>query len=118
MNNKEQKTSTEAATGSMLFFLAAVILVMFVFLAYFNFNLFPEKERKLFTVKIYYQNGREAIKTFNLPASTKLSLVNNNYRNNLLSIWYHNDKPFGMEYGYLAMGVNDFDLVKVAPYSR
>ena len=92
-----------------------IFAVGFFVLAYFNCKWFPEKERNLVTLKIYYQSGREAIKTYKLPKGAKLSLMNSNTRSSLLSIWYHNYKPFGMEYGYLEMGVNDFDIIKVKP---
>lgn len=95
--------------------LASIPVALFVFFAYWNFNWFPEKEQSLFVVKVYYQNGRESVASYKLPASTKLWLVNDNPRSNLLSIWYHNNKPFGMKYGYLEMGVNDFKLLKVVP---
>ena len=84
---------------------------LFTFFAYHNFNWFPEKERKLFTIKIYYQSGRTDTKTFDLPKSTHFSLINNNSRSNLTSIWYYNEKPFGKEYGYLVMGVEDYEIV-------
>ena len=98
-----------------LYCLLAVVFfsVLFTFFAYHNFNLFPEKERNQFTIKIYYQSGRVDIKTFNLPKSTRFSLINNNSRSNLTSIWYYNEKPFGKEYGYLVMGVEDYEIVSV-----
>ncbi len=100
-------------SGNRITFICVCVFLLgvFIFFAYWNFNWFPEKERKIFTIKLYYQNGREAIKSYELPASTKLWLTTHSDRSSLLSIWYHNDKPFGMEYGYLAMGVNDYKII-------
>ena len=87
------------------------ISVVLIFSAYKNCKWFPEKERTEFTIKIYYPSGRTVTKSFVLPASATISLVNNDHRSSLTSIWYCNSKPFGMEYGYLVLGVEDFEII-------
>lgn len=95
-------------------FLFAMFFVwLFTFFAYHNFNWFPEKERNLFTLKVYYQSGRVDIKTFELPKTTHFSIVRNSGRGDLTSIWYYNDKPFGKEYGYLVMGAEDYEVINI-----
>jgi hypothetical protein len=114
-SNMKYLTSILHRNRYFLYYVLAVVYLggLFTFFAYYNFNLFPEKERSLFTIKIYYQSGRRDTKTFDLPKSTHFSLINNNSRSNLTSIWYYNEKPFGKERGYLIMGVEDYEIVGV-----
>ena len=86
------------------------MLLSIAFYAYHNCNWFPERERCQFTIKIYYESGRIVNKKFDLPKSTKFALLSMGSRSSLLSIYYSN-KPFGSEYGYLAFGVEDFEIV-------
>ena len=113
--NMKHLTSILHRNRHFLYYVLAVVFFggLFTFFAYHNFNWFPEKERSQFTIKIYYQSGKIDIKTFDLPKSTHLALINNNSRSNLTSIWYYNEKPFGKEYGYLIMGVEDYEIVGV-----
>lgn len=86
---------------------------LFTFYSYHNFNWFPEKERKQFTIKLYYQSGRVDVKTFNLPKSTHFWITSHGSRSSLTSVWYRNEKPFGREFGYLVMGVEDFEIINI-----
>jgi serine protease inhibitor len=72
-----------------IFYIVLVIFFygIFTFFAYYNFNWFPEKERKMFTLKIYYQSGRIDVQTFDLPKSTHFSLIMNS-RRKILYIYF------------------------------
>ena len=93
-------------TAFVMLFLLIVGVVM-----YNNARWFPSENRALYTVKIYYQNGVEKTKTFDLPVGTKLQVTV--HSKGILGLWYHYSKPFGNEYGYLGLGVNDFEIVKI-----
>lgn len=95
------------------FILILLIISLITFWGYRNLNWFPDKNRSNFTIKIYYQSGREDTKTFNLPKSTKLSLISNSSRSNLTSIFYSNHKPFGNEFGYLVIGAEDYEIIDI-----
>ena len=85
----------------------------YAFWAYHKANWFPEKERRQFTIKLYHQSGRVSVKTFKLPKSTRLWITSHGSNSSLTSIWYSNHKPFGREYGYLVMGVEDFEIINI-----
>ena len=86
---------------------------LFIFWAYHQSNWFPEKERNQFTIKVYYQSGRVGVKTYNLPKSTRFWITTHGSRSSLISLWYRNNKPFGNEFGYLAVGVEDFEIINI-----
>lgn len=88
-----------------------VIFALFILFAYHNLKWFPEKERHTFVIKLYYPSGRVVTKSFNLPKSTKFSLVGNKHSSP--SLRYYNSKPFGREYGYLVIGIEDYEVVDV-----
>lgn len=85
---------------------------MIVLFAYYNLNIFPEKEKSTYTLRLYYQSGRIDTKTFVLPKNSTLSLIAKS-RSDLISLGYIRSKPFSNEFGILALGVDDYEIINI-----